>query len=68
MLPHNSFSILEFYQSGCNLLEHSKISSLDYAYQIVHPSVSAFLPPEKPCHWTEVVKRRTFCVRLYRPP
>ncbi|CAG9529718.1 unnamed protein product [Cercopithifilaria johnstoni] len=42
-----------------------KISSRDYAYQIVHPSVSASLPPEKPCHWTEVVKRRTFCVHSF---
>uniref|UniRef100_A0A1I7W046 Ornithine decarboxylase n=1 Tax=Loa loa TaxID=7209 RepID=A0A1I7W046_LOALO len=54
-----------FYQSGCALLEHSKISSLDYTYQIVHPSVSASLPAEKPCHWTEVVKRRTFCVLTF---
>ncbi|VDO39575.1 unnamed protein product [Brugia timori] len=57
--PPSTF--LGFYQSVCILLKHSKISSLDYAYGIVHPSVSA-LPPEKPCHWTEVVKRRTFCV------
>ncbi|MCP9260282.1 Ornithine decarboxylase [Dirofilaria immitis] len=31
------------------------------------PLFSASLPPEKPCHWTEVVKRRTFCVHsLYQ--
>uniref|UniRef100_A0A0R3RLF5 Orn_Arg_deC_N domain-containing protein n=1 Tax=Elaeophora elaphi TaxID=1147741 RepID=A0A0R3RLF5_9BILA len=60
-----ALSIFGFYQSGCVLLEYFKIFSLHYAYQIVHPSVSASLPPEKPCHWTEVVKRRTFCVHPF---